>query len=505
MSISKSMSQIKVRKRYTSPYLSSIRFRNFKAFSDTGKIPLKPITLIVGKNSAGKSSLIRGLAAAAQTTKEIKPDDTDFRLIGENVNLGTYFDTIHLNNKEDNFTLDFEIMPGREGYDFRYNFSYTYTNDINDPLRAKLHSIKVENNSVELLRASEPYKKIPPRLINDFPLLNSPIKHSILKKLVINKEIRFPNQSDDKESNSEQSKILEDAMRAFSEVMSKGKTPKEVEPETYHIAELEDFAIQFHQNRSMFSFAFDRNNSLRERIGETESMSNTLRRFLTNSSYIGPIRLEPVREAKLAQGSSSRIGSKGENLEKLLHNKISDIKFKNELNQHLKDLGIADSIHTLPSFTKVDGKDEPTGYIKVQLEKSGRTRSLMDLGSGTSQVLPVVFEIVVRKDTLILLEQPELHLHPAAQSAMGSVLKSAIEQGNQLIVETHSANIIERLRRLIREGELDKNYVNIIYVGSNNKNETFCQNIGFDENGEFTEEWPEDTFFGEREKEYLGW
>ena len=286
--------------------------------------------------------------------------------------------------------------------------------------------------------------------------------------------------------------------------MREGKTHEEVESETYYIAELEDFEITLHPKRPD-TFNIEYEDSLSETIGETQPMSSTLRRFLSNSSYIGPIRLEPVREAKLAQGSSTRIGSKGENLEKLLHNKLSDINFKNELNQHLRDLGIADSIDTLPSFTKVDGKDEPTGYIKVELEKSGRMRSLMDLGSGTSQVLPVVFEIVVRDNSLILLEQPELHLHPAAQSAMGSVLKSAIEQGNQLIVETHSANIIERLRRLIREGELDKNYVNIIYVGSNYNNETFCQNIGFDENGEFTEEWPEDTFFGEREKEYLGW
>lgn len=499
MGISKNMSRIKVRKRYSHPYLSSIRFRKFKAFADSGKIPLKPITLIVGKNSAGKSSLIRGLAAAAQTSKEIKPVVTDFRLIGENVNLGTYFDTIHLNNKEDNFTLDFEIMPGREGYDSRYNFSYTYTNDINDPLGAKLHSVKVEKNSVVLLKASGPYKKIPPKIKDDFPILNIPGDRSILKGLYINKEKIFPKNVD---TASEQSNKLNEALKAFSEIMREGKTPEQVESETYHIAELEDFEITLHPNRSLFSPVAD---SLTETIGETQSMSSTLRRFLSTSSYIGPIRLEPVREAKLAQGSSRRIGSKGENLEKLLHNKLSDINFKNELNQHLRDLGIADSIDTLPSFTKVDGKDEPTGYIKVELEKSGRMRSLMDLGSGTSQVLPVVFEIVVRDNTLILLEQPELHLHPAAQSAMGSVLKSAIEQGNQLIVETHSANIIERLRRLIREGELDKNYVNIIYVGSNYKNETFCQNIGFDENGEFTEEWPEDTFFGEREKEYLGW
>ena len=123
-----------------------------------------------------------------------------------------------------------------------------------------------------------------------------------------------------------------------------------------------------------------------------------------------------------------------------------------------------------------------------------------------AKVLPVVFELGLRKDRLILIEQPELHLHPAAQSEIGSLLNLSIEQGNQLIVETHSANLIERLRRLIREGELDNNDVNIIYIGMDNeRGGSRCDVIGFDEKGEFTETWPEESFFGERELEYLNW
>ena len=62
------------------------------------------------------------------------------------------------------------------------------------------------------------------------------------------------------------------------------------------------------------------------------------------------------------------------------------------------------------------------------------------------------------------------------------------------------------MRKLIREGKLSNNDVNIIYIGKDELNGgSRCDVIGFDEKGEFTEAWPEESFFGERELEYLDW
>ena len=485
------------------PHLHSVRFRNFKAFRDSGEINLRPITLIVGKNSAGKSSIIKGIAAAAQTVKERELPDSNFRLIGDNVNLGTFYDTIYNNDIGENFSIDFKlaqpISSVKKSSD-RWNFSFSYQRNEDNPLAAVISGVEVEyqksiNDKYSIVRSGGLYKN---RRRESSPrgthMQLSRVKSTNLTDI----DILPPMEG--KEKPMPHMKELYEIIKKLNQ--EKGETDYIDKWKLF----IRDFALE--ANNDFYDADFEKKETapLRRTRSNIAGWSSNLNRMLADSSYLGPIRLEPAREARLSQGSNQRIGPKGENLEKILHYRYTrDEKFRQNLDSHLKNLGIADSIKTSPSFTKVDGKEQDTGYIKILLKKSGNYRSMLDLGFGTSQVLPVVLEITSREETLILLEQPELHLHPAAQSAMGSVLKSSIDQGNQLIVETHSANLIERLRRLIRENVLNKNDVNIIYVGSNDNNETFCQSIGFDENGKFTEEWPEDTFFGEREKEYLGW
>ena len=102
--------------------INSIRLKNFKAFQDTGILPLKRITLLVGKNSAGKSSLIKSILGASQTSRQASPDDSYFRLIGDYTNLGTYTDTVHGNNVDTDFSIGFGMEDGK---DRSYFLDYT--------------------------------------------------------------------------------------------------------------------------------------------------------------------------------------------------------------------------------------------------------------------------------------------------------------------------------------------------------------------------------------------
>ena len=104
------------------------------------------------------------------------------------------------------------------------------------------------------------------------------------------------------------------------------------------------------------------------------------------------MREEPTREARLAQSSGNRIGIKGEDLAIMLHQRRNNKEFMDRFNTHLQVLGIAEKATTAPSYMKSEGKEVETGYIKILLQKQGKNRTLMDLGFGTSQVLPVVFE-----------------------------------------------------------------------------------------------------------------
>ncbi len=110
--------------------------------------------------------------------------------------------------------------------------------------------------------------------------------------------------------------------------------------------------------------------------------------------------------------------------------------------------------------------------FQIQVRKSGSSRrkgpwrNLTDVGYGVSQALPVLTELL-RKDApdMFLLQQPEVHLHPSAQAALGSLFCTVAAQGRQLIVETHGDHLIDRVRMDVRDdrNDLHPDDVSILY------------------------------------------
>ena len=145
----------------------------------------------------------------------------------------------------------------------------------------------------------------------------------------------------------------------------------------------------------------------------------------------------------------------------------------------------------------------PVGYINILINSGNKSSSLVDVGFGTSQVLPVIFELMAHRHKIIVIEQPELNLHPSAQAELGNLLKDSILRENQLFIETHSINLIERLRRLMRKGELNSKDVRLIYVNKDQDGDSHCTQIGFLSDGSLDSPWPEKDFFGERENEVM--
>ena len=95
--------------------------------------------------------------------------------------------------------------------------------------------------------------------------------------------------------------------------------------------------------------------------------------------------------------------------------------------------------------------------FQVQVRKfshglKGPPRNLIDVGYGVSQVLPVLTELLERPHGMFLLQQPEVHLHPSAQAALGSLFCQMAGDGRQIIVETHSDHLMDRARMDVRDG-----------------------------------------------------
>ncbi len=97
----------------------------------------------------------------------------------------------------------------------------------------------------------------------------------------------------------------------------------------------------------------------------------------------------------------------------------------------------------------------------------GPFRNIIDVGYGVNQALPIVMELLSPSEPtdLFLFQQPEVHLHPSAQAALGSLLCEIAAGQVQLVVETHSDHLIDRIRMDVRDGKtsLTPDDVRILY------------------------------------------
>ena len=127
------------------------------------------------------------------------------------------------------------------------------------------------------------------------------------------------------------------------------------------------------------------------------------------------------------------------------------ITLKSRLERFGKESGLFDEI----SIRQLGKRgSEP---FQVQIRKFGKGRkgpkhNLIDVGYGVSQALPLITELL-RPDapSLFLLQQPEVHLHPSAQAALGSLFCQIASSERQLIVETHSDHLLDRVRMEVRD------------------------------------------------------
>ena len=126
-------------------------------------------------------------------------------------------------------------------------------------------------------------------------------------------------------------------------------------------------------------------------------------------------------------------------------------RLKGSLEEFGKSSGLFDEIF-IESLGKTEGSPFQLHVRKSGGRLKGRRRNLIDVGYGVSQVLPVLIELL-REDhaSMFLLQQPEVHLHPTAQAALGSLFCQIAGWDRQIIVETHSDYILDRVRMDVRD------------------------------------------------------
>jgi predicted ATPase len=154
-----------------------------------------------------------------------------------------------------------------------------------------------------------------------------------------------------------------------------------------------------------------------------------------------------------------------------------------------KRFGLTESVASL-----VEGKEQPGYSLKVKNEKTGVQSNIVDVGFGANQLFSVIVQcFYAPKGSIIMIEQPEAHLHPKYQADIADLLIDVVNYGNNVIVETHSEHLLLRLQRRIAEKKIPHERVGISYFEMGEKG-TSTSKLEMDENGYFVKPIPEGFF-----------
>ncbi|CAI2512550.1 Uncharacterized conserved protein [Serratia fonticola] len=223
--------------------------------------------------------------------------------------------------------------------------------------------------------------------------------------------------------------------------------------------------------------------------------------------YLGPLRNKPSRLYPWSGIEPESVGYTGENtISAILAAKNRKIglgyrkqakPFEEIIATKLKEMGLIDQFRVTPI-----SENRQEYEVKVCSKGSESWVDLPDVGFGISQVLPVLVEcFYAPKDSVILMEQPEIHLHPKAQAALADVMidvirskENGFDRNIQLIIETHSEHFLRRLQRRIAEDEIDKEKVSA-YFSDNSLSMPKLTALQIDSFGNI-QNWP-DQFFGD--------
>ena len=476
--------------------MKTFRIENIKSFTDSTEIEIKPITIFVGKNSCGKSSLVRFPVVLSQTFQS--DVSTPLLLFGNMIDYGNFEDVLYKYRGE---YISFDFSYGIELYSQARRIY---------PLR-RPEELWKSKNTVLKLKLAKPSKKI---VVEQVCLNCEGVDICTLTRLEgMQYKIKISNIPAVEYAIESQTEIQFNRFIPYIEVenvIAQHLVGMDMPLEKRHVLE-EHYLSGAYRRIYTETNEESKNKELDDLIycinginAYFLGINNLLRNDAQGLTYIGPFRENPKRTYRDIENNYGNVGVRGENTGMLLRQAYQD---NGDLLQNVsewfqKSMGYQIDIKDLGnSQFSVGVKNEQTEFD-----------NLIDVGYGISQVLPIVTELNNRVTNteyfsnygklwadkkLFIVEQPELHLHPAAQAQLADLFANhAVQKRGNLIIETHSEHMIRKLQVLIAdpECELCNDQVNIYYVDKNSDGVSTVRKMNITETGQFEEEWP-DGFF----------
>lgn len=440
--------------------LNQLRIRNFKSWQDTGCIRMAPITLFFGANSSGKSSIGQFLLMLKQTIES--PDrKAVFYPGGRNsaVQLGSYQEMVFRRNPNKKIT-------------FEYQWSLPKHMEIGDPLSGDVFSGDKLHFSAEVERGNAARHLIQIAKLK-YCLLADRANHSSLS-------VALSRKPDKRE--------YEASASPYNLVRKQGRAWALKDVVRFYGFSNE--AVARYQNADF-----------------TQELNLAHEKLFNSLYYLGPLRRKAERLYKWSGSAPESVGYEGENTVAAIlaarDRKISPGYGKNAkpfeeiIASKLKKMNLIDAFRVKPISAQRQEYE-----VQVRAKGSKDWVDLPDVGFGVSQVLPVLAQcFYAPPGSIILMEQPEIHLHPSAQSVLADVMIAVIRskenrkaRGIQLIIESHSEHFLRRLQRRIAEGDVLKEEVSA-YFANITRTPATLEPLDIDDYGNI-KNWPQD-FFGD--------
>ncbi len=223
-----------------------------------------------------------------------------------------------------------------------------------------------------------------------------------------------------------------------------------------------------------------------KKLGEiTLKTSDLSSPSILNLEWLAPIRSKPKRTY---DGLKSVFSPEGAHTPYIIKDTLSSKDKAKKFTQLLKKFGSSSGLFkTVKAHSFGKGPDAP---FEVIVELADQSLNINNVGYGVSQALPVIVEMLTqRKGHWFAIQQPEVHLHPKAQAALGDLMHFLMkERGHHYIVETHSDYLIDRFRLRMKESKHPK-YAEVIFFERTDGGNT-AHILPINDKGQYPKEQP---------------
>ena len=419
--------------------MESVTVKNFRCFRDEQKVRMAPLTLLVGENSTGKTSFLALLRALWDIgIREVAPD---FRELP--YDLGSFEDIVYRRDADDGGAAD----------SFEAGFEYQ------KPI------VHRENPGYHKVSFQVVFKE---RWGGIYPVERSVTGKDAWAKTQISEDGSAIIKFGTPESEWERSFPYTPTLMEDNGVLSK----------IFNLVTLS--AVTAEDGQIVPDKAIPR-----DKLHPLFALLNTI--GLPTRTYAGaPVRSSPKRTYDSVRPSRNPEGEYTPTyLANMSRRDPDEWKiFKSKLEKFGRQSGLFDEIK-INSFGNTAGSPFQLHIGKWRKKSKGLTRNLIDVGYGVSQALPLITELLDPEPMpLFLVQQPEVHLHPSAQAALGTLFCEIAGPERQLVVETHSDYIIDRIRMEVRDRKtnLKPEDVSILYFEPNDLDVTI-HSLRMDEQG----------------------